>query len=780
MKNFTLYTLIVVISLFFIGTINAQTTIDLTDSSDPDILKNTLGTINSGDTILLKPGMTYNAALFKFSKTVTIQSSEPLNLIRPKIDCSMNYNFEDGSTIDSIIFRNLEFSGSFASNYILNVDKSANVGKIQFDGCYIHDLRGVFRIKGGAGSIDNFVISNSIVSMINGYGVLFVGLNTWMVNNILFQNSTFSKNNTFLISKNNCNSLIIDGVTLSEVPLAVERMFRWDGGDGYDNVLNGIKINNTIWGTGWDNSGSGYTAFDAFDGLPATTWTIENSYITSDYTIASGKDAIPGLNNVYSGLSTDLWVNPAADSFQIADTVSFDGYGNAGDQRWAAATADGGVEMNISSDAYNALGTISNTTKVAGLTITANSTETVIIEEDDKTVGDMSFTSRLNLGGSGTFDVDGIPVGKVLTVEVQGNSVITVAAMSSSPESDRVLNIAAGDKDNLIGEHTALGASLTMSSFKYIGDPTTLLLYSPSDAVNVYYVKISPAINNDSLLSSLSIDAGILEPAFDPAVEAYTVELPTGTTNVNVTAISNNPFATISGDGDIDVSSGSAVANITVLAADGVADMEYTISFTVIAAPALANIKFVVDASNHPNATGFTLKGSWNTTTGEYDASGSDGAEHSVFFDDGTNGDVTAGDHIWTVTLALVPDGGSNTWQWSVNDAGGNLYNGDFQFTVSDINDQTLTAYVVTGIDRAISSNFNIYPNPASSVLHIDNAEQISKVEVLSLSGQQLLYKLNMSNSTFSLPVEGLAKGVYILRLTEKNNEISNQRLIIE
>ena len=58
--------------------------------------------------------------------------------------------------------------------------------------------------------------------------------------------------------------------------------------------------------------------------------------------------------------------------------------------------------------------------------------------------------------------------------------------------------------------------------------------------------------------------------------------------------------------------------------------------------------------------------------------------EHSMFYDDGTNGDTVAGDHIWMCEQVLTSDGGSNTWEWGVNDTDHNWVAGNWQFNVVD------------------------------------------------------------------------------------------------
>ena len=264
-------------------------------------------------------------------------------------------------------------------------------------------------------------------------------------------------------------------------------MFRWRTG-GQDNVTGGITIKNTVWGPGWDEEGTGSTGFDGYDGLGATNWSFENVHATSDLVFASGKDTIKGFDKVYANLATDLWVNPAEGNLNYKD-AAFAGIGNAGDQRWGVATDDNGVEWNIGSEAFNAQGEMDMTKKLAGLTIYAHSGKKVTIEENNKSLDGTDYTHRLKLGGSGDFDDNGQPKGRVLAIDVMGNTNITVIAMSSTGSEDRILNIAAGSKNNVIAEFPALGASISKGVYFYKGGPSKLYFYSPNSGVNVYYLK---------------------------------------------------------------------------------------------------------------------------------------------------------------------------------------------------------------------------------------------------------------------------------------------------
>lgn len=62
----------------------------------------------------------------------------------------------------------------------------------------------------------------------------------------------------------------------------------------------------------------------------------------------------------------------------------------------------------------------------------------------------------------------------------------------------------------------------------------------------------------------------------------------------------------------------------------------------------------------------------------------------------------------------------------------------------------------------------SIYPNPASSILHIQSSNQISQVQIMNIMGQQMgLYQVN--NNTTQLDVSSLSTGTYFVRVTIDN-----------
>ncbi len=149
-------------------------------------------------------------------------------------------------------------------------------------------------------------------------------------------------------------------------------------------------------------------------------------------------------------------------------------------------------EWNFSSATLSVLGTVAETKTVEGHTIFATADASVIIDANSKSLDGMDFTNRLKLGGTGTFDVDGKPVSRVLSFPVYGNTKITVMGMSSSSSSDRILVVAAGKMETELGRFAALGASIGKGEYNYTGGPTTIYLFSTSSGVNIYYLKSAP------------------------------------------------------------------------------------------------------------------------------------------------------------------------------------------------------------------------------------------------------------------------------------------------
>jgi hypothetical protein len=322
--------------------LNDPSVINLTESEDPDAVINAVATASEGQIIVVKKGVVYNLPSVPLDKSITIRGSQGFGSEKAVLYTTGNWNIAGGATVDHVRFIDLELRGAdIGGDYVFNPSNSAPtyINELTFDDCILNNFRGIIRIRSKV-FLNNYTINNSIVYRIGGYGIITTdtdGDGNAAVNNIYLTNSTFSKINSFMTSRQNAQSIVIDGCTMNELATPDGIVFRWRGTDGErSNVLNGISITNTIWGPAWDEAATGKLSVRGiYDGLEATSFNIVNTYATSDFSFTPGSEipGFPALN--YSGTPTDLWVDPANLDFNFKDS-GFAGKFDTGDPRWRA------------------------------------------------------------------------------------------------------------------------------------------------------------------------------------------------------------------------------------------------------------------------------------------------------------------------------------------------------------------------------------------------------------------------------------------------------------
>lgn len=315
--------------------------VDLTDNEDPDAVGAAVMAAADGNIILLKKGVLYNFPSENLTRSITIRGAYGFGAQKAILFTTGNWNIENGATIGHIRFVDLELRGEdIGGDYVFNPnnDMTTTVDELTFDNCVINHFRGIIRVRSSV-YVRNYTINDCIVHNIGGYGIFTAdtdGDGGAAIDNITLSNSTFSKVNTFMTSRQNSQSLVIDACTVSEAPTTGGRLFRWRGGDGFNNVINGISITNTVWGHGWDEGMTGAYDIRGREGLENTTFNIVNTYATSDFSFSEGTEipGFPALN--YSGTAADLWVAPYDGlNFNFKD-AGFAGKYDAGDPRWRA------------------------------------------------------------------------------------------------------------------------------------------------------------------------------------------------------------------------------------------------------------------------------------------------------------------------------------------------------------------------------------------------------------------------------------------------------------
>jgi len=81
--------------------------------------------------------------------------------------------------------------------------------------------------------------------------------------------------------------------------------------------------------------------------------------------------------------------------------------------------------------------------------------------------------------------------------------------------------------------------------------------------------------------------------------------------------------------------------------------------------------------------------------------------------------------------------------------------------------------------NNLIDSKIKIYPNPTSDKLFVSSSLELIRYEIYDFSGQKLLDK-SFDNQSKFVDVSHLKKGIYILKLLDKNQKVQTVKFIIE
>ena len=76
-------------------------------------------------------------------------------------------------------------------------------------------------------------------------------------------------------------------------------------------------------------------------------------------------------------------------------------------------------------------------------------------------------------------------------------------------------------------------------------------------------------------------------------------------------------------------------------------------------------------------------------------------------------------------------------------------------------------------------SSLILFPNPTSGLVYLKNAENIQSIQLISALGQQIFSNPYSNNPLIVLDLTG-NKGVYILKITMKNNSQVIKRVILK
>jgi DNA-binding beta-propeller fold protein YncE len=103
--------------------------------------------------------------------------------------------------------------------------------------------------------------------------------------------------------------------------------------------------------------------------------------------------------------------------------------------------------------------------------------------------------------------------------------------------------------------------------------------------------------------------------------------------------------------------------------------------------------------------------------------------------------------------------------------------NGDLFVTEYDGNKVRKVSSVALNSSEFQTNNlkFNLYPNPASDILNIETENDLKSVEIYSIQGQKVL-----SAGSKEINISNLTSGLYLVQVTDIDDIIATQKLIIK
>ena len=144
----------------------------------------------------------------------------------------------------------------------------------------------------------------------------------------------------------------------------------------------------------------------------------------------------------------------------------------------------GDLTWNFSTDDFNALGSITSTTTVNGLTITASSDKAVTVATGAKTIEGIAFTHVLKTGGTGS------ATARSLQFAVTGPCTIEVYLVSANATSERTLNIYSGSYSGTPLTTFTAATTASKQSYNYTGSATTINMGSANSGINFYAINL--------------------------------------------------------------------------------------------------------------------------------------------------------------------------------------------------------------------------------------------------------------------------------------------------
>ncbi|MCB8995355.1 MAG: T9SS type A sorting domain-containing protein [Bacteroidales bacterium] len=148
-------------------------------------------------------------------------------------------------------------------------------------------------------------------------------------------------------------------------------------------------------------------------------------------------------------------------------------------------------------------------------------------------------------------------------------------------------------------------------------------------------------------------------------------------------------------------------------------------------------------------------------------------------YDDGTHGDVTAGDNVWTVSMMELPFG-DHVFDVFADDA--LVSNGDnVAFNLPETGYPLDVAFTYTGtvsVKANLAGNISIYPNPAIDNINISSDRRISALKIYNIIGSEIMNVNTFGESKVTINTSAFKSGIYTIKISDEAGNTSIRKFI--
>lgn len=101
-------------------------------------------------------------------------------------------------------------------------------------------------------------------------------------------------------------------------------------------------------------------------------------------------------------------------------------------------------------------------------------------------------------------------------------------------------------------------------------------------------------------------------------------------------------------------------------------------------------------------------------------------------------------------------------------------------FGTSDVTSNKTIEVILTltDVDKPLTNNLSVYPNPVSDNLFVKSDSQIETIQIISITGSIVIEKQVFSEQIVNIPVNSLSKGTYITRIKLNGGKTIHYKLI--